>query len=223
MQQFLTQDKLGRQISIEFEIIDPLSPKFSEKLALISDSLSRAYVPVEVQFARQFPESLSQDKFLNSLEPFFKDGISKVEWPVVEENIENILRKFFGNTFSKSLSANKDVCSNFTHFLILAKDKNNPSPLGAIYCMMSNAENEHTVRVPIFGVAPEAQSRGIGKLLMRSILKQISNAKKITLSTRVTNEKALNAYRSWGFVSSPNTMEHWANLEYSVEHAKGLK
>ena len=223
MQQFLTQDKLGRQISIEFEIVDPLSPQFSEKLITVSDSLSRAYVPVEAQFARQFPESLSRDKFLNSLEPFFKEGVSKVEWPLVEASIENILLNFFGDVFSKSLSANKEVCSNFTHFLILAKDKNSPSPLGAIYCMMSNGESEHTVRVPIFGVAPEAQSRGIGKLLMRSILKQIPNAKKIALSTRVTNEKALNAYRSWGFVSSPNTIEHWTNLEYSVEHAEGLK
>lgn len=223
MQQFLTQDKLGGQISVEFEIVDPLSIQFSEKLALISDNLSRAYVPVESQFARQFPESLSRDKFLNSLEPFFKDGVSKVEWPLVEENIENILRKFFGDAFSKSLSANKEVCSNFTHFLILAKEKNDPSPLGAIYCMMSKAESEHIVRVPIFGVAPEAQSRGIGKLLMRSILQQIPRAKKIALSTRVTNDKALKTYRSWGFVSSPNTMEHWANLEYSVEHAEGLK
>lgn len=223
MQQFLTQDKLGGQISIEFEIVDPLSIQFSEKLALISDSLSRAYVSVESQFARQFPESLSRDKFLNSLEPFFKDGVSKVEWPLVEENIENILRKFFGDAFSKSLSANKEVCSNFTHFLIVAKEKNSPSPLGAIYCMMSNTESEQTIRVPIFGVAPEAQSRGIGKILMSSILKQIPNVKKIALSTRITNEKALKAYRAWGFVSSPNTIEHWANLEYSVEYAEGLK
>lgn len=89
------------------------------------------------------------------------------------------MEQFF--TQDKLGSQISNVCSNFTHFLILAKDKNNPSPLGAIYCMMSNAENEHTVRVPIFGVAPEAQSRGIGKLLMRSILKQIPNAKKIAL------------------------------------------
>lgn len=216
MRKFLAQDKFGGHLSIEFETIDPLSSQFSEKLNNISESLANAYMPVEVLFARQFHDSLSRDKFLHSLEPLFKNGIDNVEWPLVEEKTKNILKQFFANDFSKSLLANKDICSNYTHFLIVARNKNSSSPIGAIYCLMSAIDDEQLIRVPVFGISPEAQGRGIGKLLMSAILKQIPDAKKIVLSTRITNENALNSYRVWGFVSSPNTMEHWANLEYSV-------
>lgn len=34
---------------------------------------------------------------------------------------------------------------------------------------------------------------------------------------------AINAYHAWGFVPSPNTIENWANLEYTVEQANGLQ
>lgn len=223
MQQFLIQNKLGEELSIEFTTIDPLSAQFSEKLHSVSDSLSRAYVPVEVQFARKFSDCLSKDKFLHSIEPLFKDGMDNVMWPEVEEKIKRVLSQFFSHDFPKSFAANKEMSSNFSHFFIVAKDKDTMLPLGAIYCLTSKADHEKIVRVPIFGVSPEAQSRGIGKLLMSAILKCIPNTKKIALSTRITNERAINAYHAWGFVPSPNTMEHWANLEYLVEKANGLQ
>ena len=223
MQQFLTHDKLGKPLSVEFTTIDPLSPQFSEKLNSLSDSLSRAYVPVEVQFARKFSNCLSKDKFLHSIELFFKDGVDNVKWTQVEEKVKEVLSQFFSNDFPKSFAANKEMSSNFSHFFIIAKDKDTMSPLGAIYCLTSKTDHEKIVRVPIFGVSPEAQSRGIGKLLMSSILKCIPSTKKIALSTRITNERAINAYHAWGFVPSPNTMENWANLEYTVEQANGLQ
>lgn len=223
MQQFLTQDKMGKEILVEFKTIDPLSPEFSEKLNSASDSLSRAYVPVEVQFARKFSDCLSKDKFLHSIEPFFKDGIDNVNWPLVEEKVEAVLNQFFGDDFPKSLAANKEMSLSFSHFFIVAKNKDTMSPIGAIYCLTSKTDPEKIVRVPIFGVSPEAQSRGIGKLLMSAILKCIPSTKKISLSTRITNERAINAYHAWGFVASPNTMENWANLEYLVEEANGLQ
>lgn len=116
MQQFLAHDKLGKEISIEFTTIDPLSPQFSEQLNSVSDSLSRAYVPVELQFARKFPNCLSKDKFLYSIEPFFKDGVDNVKWPQVEEKVKEVLSQFFGNDFPKSLAANKEMSSNFIHW-----------------------------------------------------------------------------------------------------------
>lgn len=68
MKQFLEQDKLGKEMLVEFTTIDPLSSQFSEKLNSGSDSLLRAYVPVEVQFVREFSSCLSKDKFLHSIE-----------------------------------------------------------------------------------------------------------------------------------------------------------
>ncbi len=223
MQQFLAQDKLGEEISIEFTTIDPQSPQFSEILNSVRDILSRAYVPVEVEFAGKFSNSLSKDKFLNSIEPFFKDGINNVKWSQVEAKVLEVLSQFFGHDFPKSLASNKEMSSNFTHFFIIAKDKDAMSPIGAIYCLMNKTDHEKIVRVPVFGVTPESQSRGIGKLLMSSILKCIPGTKKIDLSTRITNERAIKAYHAWGFVPSANTMEHWINLEYLVEKSNGLQ
>ena len=222
MQQFFAYDKLGKEILVEFTRVDPQSPQFSEELNSISDMLSRAYVPVEVEFVRKFSSNLSKDKFLNSIEPFFKDGIDNVKWPQVEERVKQILIQFFGDDFSKSLAANKEMSTNFTHLLIVAKEQGTKSPIGAIYCLMNKVDPEKIVRIPVFGVSPKAQCQGIGKLLMNSILKCIPDAKKIALSTRVTNERAIKTYHAWGFVPSPNTMEHWLNLEYTVEFKNGL-
>ncbi|MFA6915502.1 MAG: GNAT family N-acetyltransferase [Parachlamydiales bacterium] len=222
MQHFLVQDKLGAQILIEFAIIDPLSTQFSEKLNSVCECLSRAYVPVEVQFAKQFPDCVSQDKFLHSIAPFFKNGFDEVPWSLVEEKIKEVLMHFFSKDFPNGLAANKEMSSNYIHFFLTAIDTKTSSPLGAIYCLTSITDNE-IVRVPIFGVSPDVQSRGIGKLLMSSLLKSIPSTKKIALSTRVTNQRAISAYHAWGFVPSPTTMEYWANLEYYTENAKGLQ
>lgn len=198
------------QILIEFEKVDPSSHEFSESFRLLSEPLSRAYVPVESVFARKFPDCISQDKFLHSLQPFFSEGIDKVDWSLAEERIYGILKQFFGIDFAKSLSANQEIASSYSHYLAIARDSGSKAPLGALYCMMKNDE----VRVPVLGVTPEAQARGIGKRLMDSIKEHLPEAKKIALSTRITNEKALKAYHAWGFVPSLNTMEYWANLEY---------
>jgi GNAT superfamily N-acetyltransferase len=216
MQKAVIKDKMGNQIVIEFETVDLLSPQFAEKLKGISGFLSKAYVPVEAQFARKFPKELSQDRFLVSLEPLFKEGIDNVNWEQVEVSIENTLKHFFGEIFAKSMSSHKDMTSKYTHFLIVAKE--NKQHIGALYGMMNTTDGENNVRIPFFGVSPEAQSKGVGKMLMNSVKNFIPNCKKISLSTRVTNERAIGAYCKWGFVSSPNTMPHWANLEYSVEN-----
>lgn len=196
-------NKLGVLVSIEFEAIDPLSSQFSERMSSMSEMLTDAYTPVEMQFAKKFPEAVSQDKFLHSLPSFFK-----------ESEIRNILKQFFSENFTKSLSSNREVCLNYAHFLISAKDRNTKSLQGALYCMVNKAEHEKIVKVPIFGVSPDMQGCGIGKRLMHAIFEHIPWVKKIILSTRITNERALNAYHAWGFVDAPNTMKYWANLEY---------
>lgn len=217
MQQIITHDKLNNKITIECETIELYSEHFPQKMQSIGVGLASAYTPVELEFAKQFPHSVAQDKFLQSVAPHFKEGVEGVDWPQVEMEIKQTLEKFFTFGFQKSLSANKEMKAHFTHHLLIAKEGVNP--IGALYCMMAKEDAERVVRVPLFAINPEAQSRGIGKSLMGAVLKHIPDCKKIALSTRVTNHKAIKAYQQWGFTPVPNTMEQWVNLEYSVDSA----
>lgn len=221
MKQYAVQNKQGKAVSITCQTLDPLSAQFSEHLRSISTLLTKAYVPVESQFAKQFPDSLAQDKLLYPIAPLFKEGLHAAKWPVVEEQIETLLAQFLGDTFSKSLSVNKDVCTHFKHFLIVAKDRDQ-IPLGGLYGMMHHTDPASTVRVPIFGVHPQCQAQGIGKLLMNGILQYLPNCKKISLSTRITNDKAIKTYLKWGFVPVDNNVPHWANFEFLPEEPRVL-
>jgi hypothetical protein len=86
------------------------------------------------------------------------------------------------------------------------------------------------VKVMIFAVDVAHQKRGLGKLLMSSIFKLIPDIKRIFLCTRVTNDTAFNAYRSWGFVKDENpvldhefNLDHWMFMEYKIEQSDALQ
>lgn len=223
IEKFTATDKLKNPIIVECERLDPRSTQFSEKLKGLSDILAQAYVPVEVQFSRKFPDAVPHDKFLKPLESHFRQGIQNVDWKVVLEQTKAILKQFFAEDFVKGACANKDFCANFDHVFAVAKENKTGKPLGAIYFLISPDNSHSFARIPIFGIMPAAQNRGIGKLLMSSVLKFVPSAKKIALSTRVTNESALKAYHSWGFTPCPSTMENWANMEYAVEGSDRLQ
>lgn len=61
--------------------------------------------------------------------------------------------------------------------------------------------------------------------------KIISDIKRIFLVTRVTNNNAINAYKSWGFKKEINPADdpyilfkdHWINLEYKIENSDILQ
>lgn len=222
---YTAKDKFGHNVTIESQILDPQSSLFSDSLKSLSEILAQAYVPVELQFAKMHPEVLSTDMFLNSLVPLFKDGINNVDWPLAENRIGTILRQFFAEGFAKSMSANSAASAGFDHLLVVAKDLKTGVPVGAIYFLISKQDPHSNIRIPIFGVAPNAQHRGLGKLLMSSVLKHMPETKKISLSTRSTNENALKAYQAWGFAftQSPKGMEAWASMECASEHLAKLQ
>ncbi|EFB41685.1 GNAT family N-acetyltransferase [Parachlamydia acanthamoebae] len=220
---YVVHDKTGEEILIELKQIDPQSTFLSEQFNEYSEILAEAYMPVEKQFAMQFPESIGKDMFLNTLEPLFKNGLSNVNWNFAEEKIRAILRLFFAEGFAKSMVVNKEVCAAYDHLIVTAKNKETKAPLGIIYFFISKEQPQSNVRVPVFGIAPKNQNRGLGKLLMSSILNQFPETKKILLSTRITNEKALNAYRTWGFAETQNMMEYWVNMECEIEKSPALK
>ena len=217
-----TKDKLGDNILIEWHSLDPRSPAFANIFKEFSPILVQAYVPVEKDFATAYPQALSQDMFLKSLEPLFLSSNHKVDIQQVKEMIGVVLSQFFTEGIVKSMSSNSEVCDGHDHLIIIAREPGG-EPLGLIYYMISKSNSQENVRVPVLAVEPKAQNRGIGKVLVRALFNKYPQVKKVLLSTRLNNETAINAYNKWGFTQIPSKMEYWVNMEYDTNKSSLLQ
>lgn len=206
---------------IEIAQVNPLSADLAKQFKEVAALLSAAYIPVELEFAKNHHKTLDQDKFLNALHPYFQDGLENVSWPTVEAKLNSLLHQFFAEQFLKGLSSHTDICTKNTHYLCVARDSATQAPLAALYGWMNPAE--HSCRIPIFGVTPKAQGQGLGRALLNSLFSQNPTLEKIYLSTRATNEKALSVYHHWGFTLLPPTVPNWVNLEYHALPPKNLQ
>src|SRR3989304_1497033 len=90
----------------------------------------------------------------------------------------------------------KDTC-----YIVTVKDQPTNTLLGFITFMMRANYAPGDIKVMSFAVDQSQQGRGLGKLLMSSILTIDTKINRIFLCTRVTNETALTAYRAWGFTT----------------------
>lgn len=95
--------------------------------------------------------------------------------------------------------------------------------LGAIQFFITPAFEEGSIKAALFGVLPEAQNRGLEKLLMSSIFKILPDINHIFLHTRSTNQRAIALYKEWGFVEIAGKLPNWTDLEYRVEQSKALQ
>lgn len=125
-----TKNKQGVDILIEWEQVALHSAHVIKTFHEFSQMLVHAYVPVEKEYAKTYPDSIGQDRFLNVLEPLFKKGINHVEWSSVEKKIADILGQFFTDGFAKSILANKDIFESFDHLMVTARNKLTREPLG---------------------------------------------------------------------------------------------
>ncbi len=215
---FSTKDKFGVPIVMEWERIDWQSPRLTEKIKSLSEILVQAYAQVEVEFAQKLPDAVPNDFMLKSLAPLFEQGIEKVDWKIVEEKIKATLQQFLTTTdWAKSSGAN-DV-----HLFIVVKDNQTGTPLGLIQFLITPEYTEGNVKAALYGVMPTSQQRGLEELLMSSIFKLIPEIKRIFLHTRITNEHALNGYRTWGFTQFPGPLANWIDLEYLAERSDILQ
>jgi ribosomal protein S18 acetylase RimI-like enzyme len=222
-QKFSANAKTGDSVILESELLNPLSSEYPAKILELRELLTQAYVPVEVQFSRKHPNAIPGDKFLHSLTTCFEKGLKNVDWNVVESKTKSILHHFFADEYITSMRANKDVCQQYYHLLITAKNVDSRALIGAIYFLIPVENPPTQARVPVFGVSPHVQGQGIGKLLVSTLFKIYPTIKKIILVTRVTNDQAIKAYQSWGFTPSPKAMEYWAGLEYTADNTNKLQ
>jgi ribosomal protein S18 acetylase RimI-like enzyme len=180
--------------------------------------LTDAYTSIEFQFLQKHPEAVNDPKeFLwHPLAPLFENGAAKVDWGVVKSKVVDSLQQLFAMNFSEHIEKDGGCM-----FHVVAKDVASAAPLGVMQCLISSKYAEGDVRVNVLGVAPAAQRRGLGLLLMGSVLKMTPQAKRIFLSTRTTNANAIKAYSAWGFTQDHKhegceylSEKYWVSFEY---------
>lgn len=213
---FLTHDAFGNPIRLERQKIDGQSPELTQKIKNVSDILIQAYTQQELQFARMHPEAVPTEHFLKSLAPLFKDGTENVDWDKVEKQIKAIFYQFFTTTDFAQFSA-----AGETHFFVIAKDPNSNKTLGFIQFLINPEYPSGSIKAGMFGIMPEAQDRGLEKILMSSIFKLMPDVARIFVHTRATNTKELAAYASWGFAHAQQG--YWVNSEYLAKQFDTLQ
>jgi ribosomal protein S18 acetylase RimI-like enzyme len=229
---FLAKDKAGAPVVLEWIETDILSPDYAAGMKSIADIASQAFAAVELQFLREHPEAVQQDEYLKQYLPFFENGPEAVDWKLVEGKIQSNLKQMHELDFS---SYGPDVLKPFindVYFFVVIKDHATEAPLGYINFSIAPGYAQGDIKVTGIGIKPSEQNRGLGKLLMSSIFNIAPQIKRIFLCTRITNENAFRAYRSWGFVPDLNPIEepnfkmireHWNYMEYKIENSDVLQ
>jgi len=227
---FSTTDKLGSSIILEWKKTNIVSTDFADTMREMWNFARDAYTPVEMQFLKMFPEVVGTEPYFKPFEPLFANGVTNVDWNAATKTMESILQGHFvfdPTQFPTEIIA---LYSQDTCFVVTAKDQATNQPLGFITFLMRQSYPIGSVKVMSLAVATTHQKRGLGKLLMSSIYTITPDIKRIFLCTRVTNLNALQAYRSWGFITDdrpildhPFNMAHWSFMEYKTEQSDVLQ
>ncbi|MCK4651089.1 GNAT family N-acetyltransferase [Candidatus Babeliales bacterium] len=235
---FLAKDKFDRPVILEWKKLTLQSPDFSETMKSFCEIACAAYIPVEVAFLKAHSDQKTYDEYCKPFEAIFKDSSQEAEWygfknalktkdwPKVEAMMPLVLKQIYIMDYSK-FGSSPDL-----HFFVTVKDGETKALLGFIEFFITPAYSFGDIKSPSFAIVPSEQNRGLGKLLMSSILKIVpEKCKRIFLSTRITNEIAQKAYVAWGFTQDYNPIqepyfkqnpEHWMFFEYKTERHSTL-
>ena len=215
------------------------SENYAQNLKKFWPIAESTYLNVEMDFLHAHPEVVGQDLFFKPFEEFFKHGPKNVDWVKTEAKMRAILKSIFMSDYSalsKEIKLGEEEKKAFFEtnvIFVMAKDKITKKLLGFISFMITPKFAKNEVKCTMFAVKTEEQNRGIGKMLMNSIFKIMPETERIFLCTRITNEKAQNAYYNWGFVKDPNpdnlengytfNLDHWIFLEYNSNRSNILQ
>ena len=223
-------DKLGTPIILEWNKTSIVSTDFAAAMSKMWSFARDAYTPVEMQFLRTFPEVVGAEPYFKPFEPLFANGIANVDWNAATKTMETILQ---GHFVFDPTQLPEQVVAMFAQdscYIVIAKDQTTGTPLGFITFLIRANYPAREIKVMSLAVATTHQKRGLGKLLMSSILKIAPNITRIFLCTRITNISALQAYRSWDFVTDekpildhPFNLAHWSFMEYKTEQSDILQ
>lgn len=230
--QFTAHDKRGEPVLLEWIKTGLLTPEFAAAMHSISEVGIQAYTAVEMQFLQKHPEVVFQEPYFKAFLPYFEQGSEHVDWNKVEQTMQGILKKHFVFDLAQLPEKVKQAFAHDVCFFIKIKDVATQKALGVITFLVKPEFDYGTVKVTTLAVAPKVQNRGLAKLLMSSIFKILPETQHIFLCTRATNDTALQAYRSWGFVHdlTPTqdqhftfNLAHWTFMEYMAQKTDTLQ
>ncbi|MBM3893012.1 GNAT family N-acetyltransferase [Candidatus Dependentiae bacterium] len=211
---FETTDKNGNRITLEWQQSSFTDPVFAQAMKRAWEVARPAYVPVEMQFLKAFPEIVATEPYFKAFEALFTNGIEQVDWVAAETIMTNILQGHF--IFEPAMLSDAIVKAYGQDSCIMITAKDSAGTLLGFAAFMARATYpQGTVKVMALGVLPEHQKRGLGKILMSTIFNIMPATTKLFLCTRVTNNTALAAYKIWGFVhDAAPIMDHLFNLDH---------
>lgn len=226
--QIIAKDKLEKPILLEYTITDVRSPNFSALMQETCDVFIQAFVPVELQFLKESKDKETHDQYIKQFEPIFQDGKMSTDWELFKQALKNLDWKTVEEKMPTVLTKLQLMdYSNFgiedMYCFILAKDINSKKILGySIFCITPTFPHGD-IKLTAIGISPTEQNRGIGRLFIKVIYDVIPDLKRICLSVRPTNNRAITAYKNWGFVTDHNPIpesympidkKQWTYLEY---------
>lgn len=228
---FQAQDNNGRNILIEWHITNMMSADFAHFMKSVWSFARDAYMPVEMDFLKAFPEIVGQEPYFAPFEPLFMNKeFSEIDWSAAKKTMETLLK---GHFVFDPAQFPKQVIEMFGKdrvICVMAKEQSTGATIGFITFLMRQDYQSGDIKVMSFAVDVNHQKRGLGKILMSSIFKIIPTITRIFLCTRVTNVAALHAYRRWGFVIDHNPImdhafnpDHWTFMEYKVDQSNILQ
>jgi|LakMenEpi03Aug12_release.lakeMendotaPanAssembly.Ray.scaffolds.fasta_scaffold363800_1 hypothetical protein len=217
--QFSIVDSTGRTIILEWERIDPKTAQLTEKIKLLSPLLIKAYLEIELEFAKKKPETIATDMFLKPLEPLLVNGLDKVDWNIAALQISKTLTHFFTDTDWSNYAKSSD-----SHFFIVAKDNKLGTQLGMIQFIISPEYAKGNVKVELYdGVCQKESMPDLQKILLSAIFKLIPTLNRIFFHTRITNLKGIKIHETLGFSKFVGNLPNWIDLEYKVERSEILQ
>lgn len=227
---FLAHDKQGVAVVLEWHKTNIVQADFAANMKNAWAFARDAYVPVEMDFLKAFPEVVGAEPYFTPFVPLFAEGVEHVDWDAAEKTMETILKGHFVFDPAQFPQQVIEMFGQDTSFFVAVKDQATDIMLGFITFLMRNNYVAGDIKVMSLAVSVDHQNRGLGKLLMSSIFKIVPDIKRIFLCTRVTNVVALNAYRSWGFTIDKSpildhafNMNHWTFMEYKVDQSDILQ
>jgi len=206
----------GSPIILDWSIRNVSDSDFYEKQSQMIETSVEAFTKVEMDFLKAHTDEALQDEHFKTLKPFFADGKQNVDWDAATQKMRDRIRAIYE-------TKNEALSSDFVFIFVILKDQETNKQLGSAQFFIMPDYPDGDVRVVSIAVKPEHQRKGLGKLLMDSVINIIPETKRIFLSTRITNEGAISAYKKWGFTEDPHPSvghfmfpDHWIHLEKKV-------
>lgn len=208
-------DSFERQFAITWEVVNPKSLDFNEKVRSVADFLATTYSRIELDFAQKFPDAVPHDFMLKSCLPFFEHGPEHVNWKTVEHHIATTLVQFLAQTDFVQKTGEHDF-----YLFVTVIDKKTGTLCGFIQFLITPDMAYGTVKIGYFGSELQAKSCDLSQIMMGVVFKLIPDIERLQIHVRISNRAY---YESLGFKLVSQPTPYWLVLEYATTDNDNLQ